>query len=1396
MAEVFLARSSGAEGIEKLLVVKRVLPSFVRNAKFRTMFIDEAKIAMRLNHPNIVQVYTFEQVREEFFLAMEFVDGFDLGRLVTAARRAQKKIPYGLAAYIVAEVSKGLDYAHNRKDEQGQPLEIVHRDVSPQNVLMSYEGSVKIADFGIARARMISEDTGVIKGKFAYMSPEQAKGAHTDRRSDVYSLGVLLAELLMGRAMYAGQGGLDVLDQVRVGKLTLPRDVDRDVPEELQQIVVRATEIDVEARYQSSRSLAGALAQWLHSQDEVFDAHALETFIAELVPRNATIADPLQLQRPDHDAGTSATIAEHLKDRGAHEREQRERRHVVVVAGAVHGEHDTQTGVAPAAVDAPTAHMLEEIAYKADAVLRWSGGEGARRSFRFVLGLGRVTAYEPLRATRLALDVIDALSGLSADALSPIRASLGISRGMVTTARTLDGRLKSFEPVGSVFDVVDRLAQAAAPGEVLAAGEIFRASRREFVFHEEGAREITFVGDDDSIPRSIRAHRLLRARTREERAREASSASGGVALIGRERELRAITDAYQDAIQNNRSAHMVITGELGVGKSALIAAAIEAFEPAPRLIRADCAFGTADAPFGAVSELIASACGIRPNATLEELREDLDVGLAAIFPESTPRTHLRATLETLLAPRVGARGAADGGEDHIQASLRAVRAVIAAIAQRGPLCLCVDALHWADGPSLEILSAVLKRSYDAPLFILLSTRPDPRAAAIVASAAELSLGELDAESSAALVHARFGGALVPADVEQAVLDRAGGNPYFIGELVEALVERGIVTFEGEGSLRRVVRRPGPISLPRTLEGAIAARITELPDDERRVLRWLAAVGAGMRASDIAALSGMDAQPILRALEQRGLVERKGAGTYAFQSAVVRHVAYEGADHDDRRRMHKRIGSHLSGLDYPVPPARIARHLELAGDLDAAAKAYFDAGQSAQAADSNRDALRLYAKALTLLPNEDPLRFRAHVGREQILRATGQRHGRRVELESMRVLAEKLNESAAKAHVYNLLARYELEESRTAGVEALLRHAMSSAVEANDRGAEVEALRLSAQLARELGDVPKSLDACERALIRAGTDESQLEARGLVLVQRAILLRRIGRLEDAVESAAEAIVIFRRIGHKRNEAMALNTLAVGLAGEGAYEDAVVLLRTSIALDRETGNRFHLANKLSNIGQLYSDLGDTQRAIAFLHRSLEVFDELDDKTGLADALSALAEVLLEQAADTESAVLTLDRARFVAESTEDHYDLARERIVRARIEALRGRVDEALSCLLEAVTEARSAGMMGYELLALARRAELLAQVGRIDEAQEIALDVLVRVRSTVRMERLESVYLSLSRVFESAGDPRTSEQALEQARAIAQAHLEQIRDPRYRASFLETHGMQSLLGDQA
>src|SRR5262249_37572255 len=251
MAEVFLARTQVAQGLAKTLVIKKIHSAYARSRQFVAMFIDEAKIALGLNHPNIIQVFDFGAVADTYFLAMEYVDGLDVLRLLQALTRERRRLPYGLAAYVIQQVAKGLDYAHRKTDEYGEPLAIVHRDISPQNVLVSWDGAVKIVDFGIARARDVHEDTGVIKGKFAYMSPEQARGEIVDCRSDVFALGIVLYELCAGRPLFPGKGK-EVLEQVLAGAIAPVRDYAPELPDALERIIARALAYHRGDRYQTA----------------------------------------------------------------------------------------------------------------------------------------------------------------------------------------------------------------------------------------------------------------------------------------------------------------------------------------------------------------------------------------------------------------------------------------------------------------------------------------------------------------------------------------------------------------------------------------------------------------------------------------------------------------------------------------------------------------------------------------------------------------------------------------------------------------------------------------------------------------------------------------------------------------------------------------------------------------------------------------------------------------------------------------------------------------------------------------------------------------------------------------------------------------------------------------
>ncbi|HXM76692.1 MAG TPA: protein kinase, partial [Thermoanaerobaculia bacterium] len=268
MAELSKARLSGVEGFQKIVAIKKILPHLADNEEFITMFADEAKLAAQLNHPNIVHIFDLGKIAGGgYFIAMEYVDGRDLRALLQSAKDVGSPIPTPLAVYVASKVAAALDYAHRRKDADGHDLNIVHRDVSPANILISYEGDIKLCDFGIAKAASKASETqsGALKGKVQYMSPEQAWGRPLDRRSDIFSLGCVLFEMLTEQKLFRGDTELSLLEKVRAARVVAPSTINPEVPKSLDAIVLKSLALEPEDRYSNASDLLRDLEAVLYS---------------------------------------------------------------------------------------------------------------------------------------------------------------------------------------------------------------------------------------------------------------------------------------------------------------------------------------------------------------------------------------------------------------------------------------------------------------------------------------------------------------------------------------------------------------------------------------------------------------------------------------------------------------------------------------------------------------------------------------------------------------------------------------------------------------------------------------------------------------------------------------------------------------------------------------------------------------------------------------------------------------------------------------------------------------------------------------------------------------------------------------------------------------------------
>ena len=289
MAELFLADYVREDGFRRKVAVKRILPHLAGNQDFIKMFTREARVAALLQHPNVVQIFDYGNIENAYFIAMEFIDGKNLGEMLKILDRG---LPPDIAVFILSQLCKGLDYSHSKKDDTtGEPFKIVHRDISPQNLLISYQGEVKISDFGISKARSEPSLTqaGVVKGKLAYLSPEQALGEPIDHRADIYALGLVFYETLFGKRVYEFSNEVEAIREIPSMEIAPLKDVIPDIPDELNRIVMTCLEKQKDMRYQSAEAVHADLLSFKKQQNSAFGTSDLANFMKQFSDHKPSI---------------------------------------------------------------------------------------------------------------------------------------------------------------------------------------------------------------------------------------------------------------------------------------------------------------------------------------------------------------------------------------------------------------------------------------------------------------------------------------------------------------------------------------------------------------------------------------------------------------------------------------------------------------------------------------------------------------------------------------------------------------------------------------------------------------------------------------------------------------------------------------------------------------------------------------------------------------------------------------------------------------------------------------------------------------------------------------------------------------------------------------------------
>jgi tetratricopeptide (TPR) repeat protein len=1021
-------------------------------------------------------------------------------------------------------------------------------------------------------------------------------------------------------------------------------------------------------------------------------------------------------------------------------------------------------------------------------------------SARAVVGLMANPSRAPADAVWLAIDVHEVVRGGTEDLPVKLQASVGIVRGIAMGRRDKAGHLIQHELQESANLLSDLLGTQAPPSMSWVAGGLYRLVRRDFVWGDAPTVKIPDY-ERLGLPENLRIYSLLRPHTREEKLLGFQALPSDV--VGRDAELADLHSAYYGVVGSGQSQPQVgarvLHGEMGIGKTALVSAFIGDLPPDARAICIECTPALSEVPYSTLSEWFREVVGAHPEHSPDSAAALVRTALGEQGLDDSDYGDLVQCLVELCTGHVHA--AVDDADAVRARQLTALglRRVIASAAAHGPLVVVFDGLQWGDRQSLELFTEFLRQGDHLPVLALMTSRPDERVLPFIEGLVRVELFGLSPENQVRLLQARLGVSDGVAQAAADLLPRAAGNPFFLLEMVDTLLERGQLEIreKTDGKKQELVRieRVGqtPLLLPSTLEQLIADRLNEVPREERTVVEWLAVAGGPLQSKDLEALGGPEAPELVTRLVARGLCDVKGE-VVDVRHPLTRDVAYRNLERRTRTRMHHDLGMHLAKtpLAKGLTAAVVARHLARGAARKAAGAAYLEAAQAARAGHNLALARRYYRRAIALLPEADLGLLDAHEALESIYRIQGRWRERRQHLRAFRTLSRASGKVRWIALALLTTAQFELDSGKLSKALDSAQRGEQVAAQSASATLEVRARALIAEILHDLGDMQGALAAVDRALSTADSPEVPARQRAEVLRLRGTLLRRVGRVHEAMEAQADAVAVFRQVGARRLEARAKNSLAYALLVLGRFEDGITLALDAISIDLAVGGRFQIAKTLSTIGECYVALGDYERGLAYMRRSRDAHERYGEQDSKADTLLSLAEILIE-CGDLHGAEPLVGDAGALTAVTSSAYDSVHEKILRAVLARLSGDPSRAVMFAFDARQAAEAQAYVSFHFYAMAIEASARVLMG------EQHTGILLATTAMGAIETLQgSEYGLFTRALccdalRQAGSPQ-AEEMRQRASDYVRRLLTYIRDPVLKGLFLKRSVVRDILGN--
>lgn len=1278
MAELFKAKAHGVEGFEKILVIKRILPELSENPRFVDMFINEAKIAVTLSHANIVQVFDLGKTEGSYYIAMEYVAGMDLATLLSRARKAHRKTAPELGVFVISELAKGLDYAHRRRDAEMRALNIIHRDVSPQNVLLSWEGEIKLTDFGIAKARNAAREVtelGVIKGKYAYMSPEQLAGGKLDARSDIFSAGTLLYETLAGRNPFQEGSTYDTLQRIREGNITPIEEAVPGLPEEIGRIVRRAMAYAPDDRYPTAGDLYEDLIQYLYSTGKRVSARDLGEHLAsmraageegarpadrfeavfEVTAFDEPLPDRTRVERgrkpTRRDAAASTTSS-------AGRRERTEWRDVTTLAIRLDEKDPIRDDTVTHLVERFGGNLLHEVELQDK-----TGTRGGIALFGHMDPDGRDTDH----AARCALKLTRAATAAAAEAGGATSMALAISTGRVLL--DLDGGLVRDDSFKLLLAPASELLEKTGEGQILTDGECEKTLRSRFRLVPAGRQ-------------AEQAHLL---------ATERSITEAYGRFIGRRQELRLVGECLAQANQGTLQI-IGLYGDAGAGKSRLLVETMRRLGLAGHNVGLHVAALTPqmrEMPQSAIQEMLRAVLGV-DEFDSEALLRDRTTRLRELGLLSVEQA---AVATALGLPSEAQRR--DGRRPLKAALLRIIRK----LAEDRLTIFAFDGAEYMDPDSEAIVADMLRAVSEARIGVFLCYRPGYRPPWVeLPTFHEVRLLPMSDEDTARLTATRLGAEEIPFELLREVSAKAAGNPLHLEEHLKALQGSGAVTFV-DGQVR-YNPAAAQVDVPKTLRGIVASRIARLGSLERYALQVAALEGERFHAEIVAAAAQEDVRAVTSALESepmQGIVVPRGSNEHMFAHGLVQQVLVEGVPLNARKEIHAAIAEAIVAL-YPDRIEEMAERL---------ARHYHEAGNDTQA-------VHYLLRAADRLEDEGALDAAIHELRRAIdLMSTGddrmavlEQHERLADLcfrnrnlvqgaEWMDRAIKAAESARSDRHVARfcmwrgrmLVAASRVEEGRR-----WLDQAQHVARAVPDWELSRDVLVATADGNARCGEFERAVGLLREALtLSRSSGDKMAELR--CLLPLALTYARMGDNQSALETHAECV----RIAESTKEPLVMSQIH-RLESQIHYharnqEASARAAGMAMQVAREAGLHYESALNAHNMGEAFLRLGDHRRAFAALRQSYEVALENGYTRLQMSSLSALGFIDATRFSSSEGRARVLSAVEY-AEKNEFVWDVIQGKFYLAIIEQQRGSLEVARARLREVLDLAAQHGHRNY------------------------------------------------------------------------------------------------------